>query len=700
MKSATKVKKPTIAAPALAPLQFLRTPSNLLVSQQTEAVPPYREDALYDTRSTLGHNFGEVALTAPVVDESSAFSRINDGACPLSLTSPRACPFGGACHTCPLPVQAKPAISQPGDMYEQEADRVAEQVMRLSAPAVSERQTASAQYTSPSIPPVAHEVLSSPGQALDEETCEFMESRFGYDFSKVRVHTNDRAAHSARNLNAMAYTIGHNIVIGPEHYTPHTDSGKKLLAHELTHVVQQEGQTPLESATASRTCVIMQKASIPIIMRTPILTSTMYIEHNYLRTQRNFNVSQGGIVVRARGDWVAPEWQGTEIPRCGPNSYVIELKRVRLMGILNQPCGTCPFPMGREVRRIWTNLPEGEYFLEINVNDHNPICHLQGDIEISQERGLSGESCTQMPGPLEILHDAFALAGLIPGFGFVFDAADVGLYLIEGRWIEAGISAASMIPIFEYGVAVVRIGRRTAVRVSGEAIERVGRDRIATGIREARGARRGAAETLEETEEAARRRRPEPEAPRGRARVPGLPGCRNGSVVCPISYLAHEFGDLFEARRTSNFSPYLRHLPEIDLHLGPSLRRDQTILTGEDMYRQFLREVPERRWAEPFREAVASARREGVDYREIMIGGRRYRWPLSGDGRPWVVHHDPPLEWVVRESNQWWHPMPETIHADAHRWWTDFLRRVRERVPRERRREVFGLEEQIDIREL
>jgi Domain of unknown function (DUF4157) len=90
------------------------------------------------------------------------------------------------------------------------------------------------------VPPIVHEVLRSPGQALDAGTRAFMEPRFGFDFSGVRVHTDGRAAVSARAVNAVAYTVGRDVVFGEGMYAPGTSEGKRLLAHELTHVVQQE----------------------------------------------------------------------------------------------------------------------------------------------------------------------------------------------------------------------------------------------------------------------------------------------------------------------------------------------------------------------------------------------------------------------------------------------------------------------------
>jgi len=93
----------------------------------------------------------------------------------------------------------------------------------------------------PAVPPIVHDVLNSPGQALDASTRSFMEPRFGHDFSGVRVHTDARAAQSARAVNALAYTVGRDVVFGAGLYIPGTMGGKRLLAHELTHVVQQGG---------------------------------------------------------------------------------------------------------------------------------------------------------------------------------------------------------------------------------------------------------------------------------------------------------------------------------------------------------------------------------------------------------------------------------------------------------------------------
>jgi hypothetical protein len=89
------------------------------------------------------------------------------------------------------------------------------------------------------VPPIVHEVLRSPGQPLDATTRSFMEPRFGHSFGNVRVHADAMAAASAQAVNALAYTVGENIVFGPGQFVPGTMGGRQLLAHELTHVVQQ-----------------------------------------------------------------------------------------------------------------------------------------------------------------------------------------------------------------------------------------------------------------------------------------------------------------------------------------------------------------------------------------------------------------------------------------------------------------------------
>ena len=100
------------------------------------------------------------------------------------------------------------------------------------------------------VPSIVHDVLHAPGQPLDTSTRAFMEPRFGHDFGSVRVHTGDHAAQSARAVNALAYTVGQDIVFDESRYQPATPGGQRLLAHELAHTVQQRGLQTYSSDVA------------------------------------------------------------------------------------------------------------------------------------------------------------------------------------------------------------------------------------------------------------------------------------------------------------------------------------------------------------------------------------------------------------------------------------------------------------------
>ncbi len=102
------------------------------------------------------------------------------------------------------------------------------------------------------VPPIVHEVLQSTGQPLEKDTRGFMESRFGHDFSRVRIHTDSKAIQSARAVNALAYTVGQEIVFETGQYAPKTNAGRRLLGHELAHTLQQLSGAGSNALTLSR----------------------------------------------------------------------------------------------------------------------------------------------------------------------------------------------------------------------------------------------------------------------------------------------------------------------------------------------------------------------------------------------------------------------------------------------------------------
>jgi Domain of unknown function (DUF4157) len=161
----------------------------------------------------------------------------------------------GSCSDCEKkkwlgqPLQRKLSINEPGDEYEREADRVAEIVMRIPDPQMGMETSLS---ISPfqrcacrgitgvdEVPEVVNDVLNSSGEPLHPKTRAFFEPRFGYDFSTVRVHTDAKAAQSARLVSALAYTVGKDVIFRDGAYAPNTFAGLRLLAHELSHVNQQ-----------------------------------------------------------------------------------------------------------------------------------------------------------------------------------------------------------------------------------------------------------------------------------------------------------------------------------------------------------------------------------------------------------------------------------------------------------------------------
>jgi hypothetical protein len=220
-------------------------------------------------------------------------------AVPVAQRKP-VCACGGGCPRCQeYPVQDKLRISQPGDRYEQQADRVTKQMMRKPEPQTPQRKEPTSELSltpftsarsglrskcacggtpgpdgecadcrrkrlqsqcglvdrppSPAASPIVYNVLRSTGSPLDAATRAYFEPRFGYNFSQVRIHTDASAAKSAQSVNALAYTAGRDVVLGLGRYAPNTQAGRFLLAHELAHVLQQSATMRLGSLPASLT---------------------------------------------------------------------------------------------------------------------------------------------------------------------------------------------------------------------------------------------------------------------------------------------------------------------------------------------------------------------------------------------------------------------------------------------------------------
>jgi len=177
--------------------------------------------------------------------------------------------------------QPKLSVNTPGDAHEQEADRVADQVIRMrqgDVPIVQRKplkpvtnvmractecekekmqrkETGGGDASGKSAPSIVSDVLSSGGgQPMESGTRQFMESRFGQDFSQVRIHTDSRAGESASAIQAQAYTSGRDVVFGSGEYQLGSEEGRRLLAHELVHVGQQKGVNLKDTVKRTKKC--------------------------------------------------------------------------------------------------------------------------------------------------------------------------------------------------------------------------------------------------------------------------------------------------------------------------------------------------------------------------------------------------------------------------------------------------------------
>jgi hypothetical protein len=230
-------------------------------------------------------------------------------------------------------LQAKLTVNEPGDQYEQEADRVAEQVMRMpdtplrvqrkcecggstasgtscnqcaDRPLLVQPRAVSQAEAATTAPGIVHEVLRSPGVSLDDNTRTFFEHRFQHDFGGVRIHSGTRASESAREFNARAYTVGQDVVFARGEYAPNTGEGKRLLAHELAHVLQQSSSSPpgltteISRADSSGEKTEALTPSIPArVQRSPVTVRGRIFEVGdiHLNPRAAVDVRQHGVLL-------------------------------------------------------------------------------------------------------------------------------------------------------------------------------------------------------------------------------------------------------------------------------------------------------------------------------------------------------------------------------------------------------------------
>jgi len=375
------------------------------------------------------------------------------------------CACGGSCPRCQAKSTLK--VGAPDDAYEREAGAVADRVMRMAdgtgpvTPAVSGLQrkcaaceneseeplvqakveslsaSAPASRRSTRAPASVYRALASAGQPLATDTRMFFESAFGRDFSAVRVHTDAAAQQSARDIHAKAYTVGHDIVVGAGHFAPAAQEGRRLLAHELAHVVQQDGGS---NATVQRDCSD-ENFCKPYDTQEEIDDAEWWIRNTYLRAEglETFGTEVKGLyesfLDRSPGDSLDPvifEGDSSYVVSAFKSSWdtkddmdaVIEMVGNRLSRVPNGPLRD-----GERSTMSLSNFLSADEMANRPINYSNPFSvagHIAGDIGRS-DAGVDYRKITRANVALEkttlIGNTGYVSVELFPHYE-VFDAVD------------------------------------------------------------------------------------------------------------------------------------------------------------------------------------------------------------------------------------------------------------------------------------
>jgi hypothetical protein len=215
-------------------------------------------------------------------------------------------------------LQKKLKIGKPNDRYEQEADSVADKVMRMPETKVQrqpmgedkEEEPLQTKRTGDNTPKVTSSIesqinsLGGGGRALSQSERAFFEPRFGHDFNDVKVHTDSRAAELARDVNAKAFTVGHDVVFDTGQYSPETMQGKRLLAHELTHVTQQGAAPLLQRQTKEKVHPIVRAWETCHLHKSPNPSSDYWTYNDELI---QFQKNQDLKMISSEGEWLKVE---------------------------------------------------------------------------------------------------------------------------------------------------------------------------------------------------------------------------------------------------------------------------------------------------------------------------------------------------------------------------------------------------------
>lgn len=245
----------------------------------------------------------------------------------------------------PPPIQAKLMLGRTADRHEQEADRAADRVVSMPAPptptfprgaggfpgarprpdqqpwAKGTDGPAPAPAPATVAPPLVREALRAPGEPLSPAARAFFEPRFGHDFSRVSIHADSRASRAARAMGARAFTVGPHIAFREGQYAPQSDGGRRLLAHELAHVVQQSGGAPQSWPGTPA----LGGAHSGVIQRNPSIPDFLDIARRLRTAMQGLGTDEAAIVA-ALGELGGDRAAGEELKRVYQGLYGSDLE--------------------------------------------------------------------------------------------------------------------------------------------------------------------------------------------------------------------------------------------------------------------------------------------------------------------------------------------------------------------------------------
>ena len=287
---------------------------------------------------------------------------------------------GGECAECAKKkssLQRKLTIGASNDPLEQEADRVADQVMAMPLNSgvnhtVSRIQRFAGQASDglTTAPSSVDRVLASSGRTLEPTLRQDMEQRFGHDFSQVRVHTGGAAEQSARDINAQAYTVGNDVVFGAGLFAPQSIAGKRLIAHELTHVAQQ---SEISAFIQRQTNDLEQVSDLsevndtmdnPEMLQSKQSKSTVLLKKQVIKNSSiqwvspppGFRVRSGQVIVTSM-----LSYKGKSVD-CLMDSYSVALRGTTNAG--QQFYEKYEYSVGTSVSSVF-DVPAGQYQIEV-----------------------------------------------------------------------------------------------------------------------------------------------------------------------------------------------------------------------------------------------------------------------------------------------------------------------------------------------